>query len=271
MSNENKPKYEERVYYKGFCRDFKCRDFQYAEGGECETGTAKLCESGFHACEQPHDVFSYYAPGSSIFREVFLGGLTGKKENDSKRCAARIKIGAKISVFKIVEIAVEAFFERVNFAKKMIAVQAGDDSAVKAGYDSAVQAGNASAVKAGDDSAVKAGSASAVQAGNDSAVQAGNDSAVQAGNDSLIKCEECVSAYGGKGTKFFGGKNSVFIILVFSDNGERDIAVAKVDGQAVKENVWYEYENGDFQACENQEAVEAEYAARMRTLTEAEQ
>jgi hypothetical protein len=224
-------KYEERVYYKGFHKDFKCRYFQYAEGGEYETGTAKICESGFHACAHPLDVFCYYTPGRSIFREVFLGGLTDEKENDSKRCAARIKIGAKISVFKFVEIAVEAVLERVNFYKKMksgygsavksgdaSAVQSGDASAVKAGDASAVQSGNASAVQSGDASAVQSGNASAVQSGDASAVKSGNESAVKAGNGSLIKCEKLSVIYGGKGSKFYGGKHAVFITPVYDED-----------------------------------------------------
>ena len=38
--------------YKGFNNDMTCRDFQYTEGGEYETDKAKLCESGFHACDR---------------------------------------------------------------------------------------------------------------------------------------------------------------------------------------------------------------------------
>jgi hypothetical protein len=48
--------------YKGFYRNLKCRDFQYTEGGGYETDKAKLCESGFHACENPLDCLNYYSP-----------------------------------------------------------------------------------------------------------------------------------------------------------------------------------------------------------------
>lgn len=42
--------------YKGFDENLKCRDFQYEIGKEYEETNAKLCETGFHACENPIDV-----------------------------------------------------------------------------------------------------------------------------------------------------------------------------------------------------------------------
>ena len=67
--------------YKGFNKDMTCRDFQYEEGKEYTTDNAKLCESGFHACEYPLDCFRYYAPGESVYHSALTGGnmsaLTG--------------------------------------------------------------------------------------------------------------------------------------------------------------------------------------------------
>ena len=56
--------------YKGFNKDMTCRDFQYEEGKEYETDRAEACKCGFHACEYPLDVFSYYPPGTSVYHKV---------------------------------------------------------------------------------------------------------------------------------------------------------------------------------------------------------
>ena len=51
--------------YKGFDKELKCRDFQYEVGKEYEETKADLCSCGFHACENPLDVFNYYPPATS--------------------------------------------------------------------------------------------------------------------------------------------------------------------------------------------------------------
>ena len=86
--------------YKGFSKGMTCRGFQFEEGKEYELPEgveAKLCESGFHACEDPNDCFGYYEPGKSVFREVELDATDDKAE-DSKRVGRRIRIGAALDV-----------------------------------------------------------------------------------------------------------------------------------------------------------------------------
>ena len=52
--------------YKGFDGELKCRGYQYEIGKEYEEEKAKACDCGFHACQNPLDVFKYYAPSSSL-------------------------------------------------------------------------------------------------------------------------------------------------------------------------------------------------------------
>ena len=96
-----------KKFYKGFNEDLTCRGFQYEEGKTYEELEADLCRKGFHACEDPLDCFRYYAPNSSQFREVVLDGISDQRENDSKVCAKKIMIGARLSFSQMVKAAFE--------------------------------------------------------------------------------------------------------------------------------------------------------------------
>ena len=101
--------------YKGFDKDLKCRGFQYELGKTYEEDSAYLCECGFHACEDPIDVFGYYPPAGSRYCEVELEGVTDQKDNsDTKRCGSKITIGAEIGIPGIVKAHVEYVKERVK-------------------------------------------------------------------------------------------------------------------------------------------------------------
>ena len=103
MVNENKI-----TAYKGFDKDFKCRDFQYEVGKTYEMdGDVKCCSRGFHACESPMEVFDYYDMLSSRFAEVEQSGKIDKEDNSTKVCSSRIKIKAELKLADIINLGVE--------------------------------------------------------------------------------------------------------------------------------------------------------------------
>ena len=102
--------------YKGFNKELKCRDFQYEVGKEYEEPKADLCSCGFHACENPLDVFNYYAPATSRYCEVEMDEVNPEKSNDSKRCSKKIRIGVEIGIKGIVEAGVKFIMDKVDWA-----------------------------------------------------------------------------------------------------------------------------------------------------------
>ena len=99
--------------FKGFDKDMKCRGFQFTEGETyTHDGSVKVCESGFHSCENPIDVFSYYSPGESIFYNTTASGDIARHDNDSKIVSSNIKIGASISLHDLITAGIKFFFSR---------------------------------------------------------------------------------------------------------------------------------------------------------------
>ena len=140
--------------YKGFMRDMTCRGFRYKEGETYHTDEAKLCESGFHACEYPLDVLAYYPPNSSVYHEVELDEVSDERKDDSKVCAMTIKVGARLDIATLVKASVEYTISKCDKSrcKHTTGVQGaasatGDRSAASAtGYQGAAAADNPTAI-----------------------------------------------------------------------------------------------------------------------------
>ena len=100
--------------YKGFNKDLKCRDFQFEVGKEYTEDKASLCDYGFHACEHPLDCFKYYEPSQSRYCEVDIDDNRERRNDDTKVCGTRIKIGAEIGIPGLVKAAIEYVTEKAN-------------------------------------------------------------------------------------------------------------------------------------------------------------
>ena len=96
------------IAYKGFNEDLSCRGFQYEIGKEyCLEGELELCVNGFHACQNPLDVFDYYS--MSLYTRYAMVELFGDVDfatDNKKLCATNIRIVKEMSIDELVEIGI---------------------------------------------------------------------------------------------------------------------------------------------------------------------
>ena len=198
--------------YKGFDEDLKCRDFQYEIGKEYEEERAEICNTGFHACENPLDVFGYYAPADSRYCEVELDA-NDQKSDDSKRVGKKISIKAEIGIAGIIKAGVEYIKDQVNWE---------DDKKSNTGNRSA-------ATNTGDQSvATNTGyrSVATVKGKESVAMAIGYDSKAKGSLGCFIVLAEC---------KKLGDEYHIV-----------DLKSAKVDGEKIKPDTFYKLINGEF-------------------------
>ena len=101
--------------YKAFNQDMTCRDFQYEVGKTYEIdGDVELCQNGFHACENPLEVFQYYAPARSKFAVVTQSGKIKQEDDAGKIASAKITIDAEINIHQLIEDGVNWILSRAK-------------------------------------------------------------------------------------------------------------------------------------------------------------
>ena len=224
MKKENK----EIIAYKGFDESLKCRGYQYEIGKTFEhDGAVKACESGFHACEYPLDVFSYYPPSSSRFAIVKMYGETSKDGDDTKIASAKITIETEIKLPEMINRAVDWIKNKINWSDDNTSNTGNWSVATNTGYQSA-------ATNTGDRSA-------ATNTGNWSVAEvSGRGSiAITIGHNSKSKAD-----------------NGGAIVCVYRDcsGNLMHIKASKVGENGIKANTWYTLDaNGEFVEVESDE------------------
>jgi hypothetical protein len=104
--------------YKGFDKNLVCnpdgKPFQYEIGKtyEHKGNVVRCAEGGFHACEHPLNVFSYYPPATSRYCEVQMSGQIARDGSDTKIASARITIGVEVHLHELIQRAVKWVFDR---------------------------------------------------------------------------------------------------------------------------------------------------------------
>lgn len=197
--------------YKGFNGNLQCRDFQYEIGKEYDTDTATVCESGFHFCENPLDVLEYYSPSTSRFCEVEGSGNINDGKN--KKSCTHIKIGAEIGLGGLIKAGVKFVLGHVKWDDVKESNTGDRSAATNTGYRSA-------ATNTGDQSAAS------------------------------VDGKESIAIVTGRNSKAKGALGCWIVLTERGEwNGETypilDVKAFKVDGETIKEKVYYQLINGE--------------------------
>lgn len=105
--------------YKGFDKDFKCRDMQYEENKVFEVDEAILCKKGLHFSENPFDVLNYYGfvdDKGNINEFAEVEALDeAKTDSGEKYCTKKLKIGAKLGLNGFIKACIDFVIEKTSF------------------------------------------------------------------------------------------------------------------------------------------------------------
>ena len=211
------------IAYKGFDKNFKCRDFQYEVGKEYEMdGDIKCCERGFHACESPLEVFDHYDMLNSRFAKVEQSGEIDKEEKSTKVCSSKIKVKAEMKLADMINLGVEWIKEVTSPTKVKKEDKLNDN-----GGDSAKIGSSGDSAKIGSSGY----SAKIESTGNHSVVMAaGNNSIAKAKIGSWITLAE------------WDYVDDVWIPIC--------VKTEQVDGECIKADTFYKLVNGEFKEVE---------------------
>ena len=216
--------------YKGFDKDLQCRGFQYKVGETFEEkGTIKACESGFHFCENPFNVFCYYPPSDSRYCNVEGDGKIDTDNNNSKVACSKLHIHTEIGLSGLISAGVKFILEKVDWGDSKSTNTGDRSAATNTGYRSA-------ATNTGDQSAATNTGyrSAATNTGDRSAasVEGKNSIAIVTGYDSKAK-----------------GAMGCWIVLTERGDWDGnaypiiDVQAFKVDGISIKANTFYKLKN----------------------------
>ncbi|EDJ9423421.1 hypothetical protein GFN62_07145 [Salmonella enterica] len=253
---------KEIVTFKGFNKDLKCRDFQFEIGKTFHhDGKVEACGSGFHACECPFDVFSYYSPADSRFAETISFGITDREEyGDTKIASASITIKAELTLPQFIQRGIEWIWSKIDKSLEQQIMCGNRSAATNTGNRSAAtNTGDwSAATNTGDwSAATNTGNRSAAtNTGNRSAAtNTGNRSAATNTGDwsaAEVSGSQSVAAAFGIEGKARASEGGAIVLCYRDEDGELiHISASKVGENGIMPNTWYQLnEDGEFVACE---------------------
>ena len=242
--------------YKGFDKNLKCRDFQYEIGKEYEMdGEIKVCNRGFHACENPFDVFDHYTMIGSRFCEVEQDGNISKEDRGTKICSSKIKIKAELKLADMIYLGVEWLKEITSPEKIKTSIKdnsSGDGAQIGSSGDDAKigSSGNDAQIGSSGDDAKIGSSGNYAKIGS-----SGNYAQIGSSGDGAqidSTGEGCVIMCAGINSVAKASKGSWITLSEwsYSDKKQRYIPVCVktefVDGEKIKADTYYKLAGGVF-------------------------
>ena len=204
---------EKIIAYKAMDKNMQCRGKQYEVGKTYHEDKADCCHAGMHACESPLDVLHYYPlKDSPRFFEVECGGNVDKSGDGSKLACTELTVKGEVNFAGLVKATVNAVFNRMK-----------GNEPFSSGYCStAGSSGNCSTA----------------------AATGAYCSAKADGKDSI-------AVVNGACGKACGALGCYLVLTEYDDDGHMICAkMARVDGSAIRENVYYTLKNGEFVEAE---------------------
>ncbi|EEG5790749.1 hypothetical protein G3B24_002706 [Salmonella enterica subsp. enterica] len=244
---------KEIVTFKGFNKDLKCRGFQFAIGETFHhDGKVEACGSGFHACECPFDVFSYYPPAESRYAETISFGITDSEEGgDTKIASSSITIKDELTLPQFIQRGIEWIWSKID--KSL------EQQIMCGSWSAATNTGNRSAAtNTGDRSAAtNTGDRSAATNTGDrsAATNTGYQSAATNTGDrsaAEVSGSQSVAASLGIEGKARASEGGAIVLCYRDEDGELiHIRASKVGENGIMPNTWYQLDkDGEFVECE---------------------
>ncbi|EME0201126.1 hypothetical protein VWV20_002219 [Salmonella enterica] len=253
---------KEIMTFKGFNKNLKCRDFQFEIGKTFHhDGKVEACGSGFHACECPFDVFSYYPPAESRYAEtISFGVIDREEEGDTKIASASITIKSELTLPQFIQRGIEWIWSKIDKSleqqimtgNRSAATNTGDwSAATNTGYQSA-------ATNTGDwSAATNTGNRSAATntgyqsaATNTGYQSAATNTGYQSAAE--VSGSQSVAASLGIEGKARASEGGAIVLCYRDEDGELiHIRASKVGENGIMPNTWYQLDkDGEFVKCE---------------------
>ena len=213
------------IGYKGFDKNFRCRDMQYQVGQTYSAdGQLKICENGLHFCDTPTAVFEFYPPADCRFAVVeALGSVVSHDKNPHKFCTDRLKIIRELS---LIDFVAEVKDSATNTGNCSAATNTGFRSAaINTGdYSAATNTGFRSA-------ATNTGFRSV-------AINTGDYSAA------TVEGDHSVAVVTGRASKAKANIGSWLVLSEWQGDIRSDVQVFKVDGEKILPDTFYRLKDG---------------------------